>query len=156
MRRGAPGLAAGVAFLAFLALMGCTRPKTLSEVRLGMEIGEINVVCRDLERSVRFYRDALGFAVEERGGAYARVRCGAQRFLLLATAQRDAPRAPFGEVTGVSVDLVVDSLTDTIERLRRHGVAFEKEPVPGGLSCWVRDPDGNVFEVVQRGLAPGG
>ncbi len=129
---------------------GCARGGTtgVGEMK-GMHVGEINVICRDLQRSMRFYRDALGFDSGETGDGYAHVTCGEREFLLLACAKQDAPRARYTEAPGFSVDLMVGDLRGAAEHLRRHGVTFEKEYSEGQASFWIRDPDGNVFEVIQ-------
>jgi catechol 2,3-dioxygenase len=112
-------------------------------------VGEINIICTDLERSLRFYRDVLGFEVVEKEGPFYRLASGATRFLLLAVAR--APRAltAYCESPEFSIDLMVEDIAKAHDHLLAHGVAFASEWQPGKASFFIRDPDGLVFEVIQ-------
>ncbi len=115
---------------------------------LGVRIGEINIVCSDAARALRFYRDLLGFQVlgEEEGCWH--LACGDVRFLLLpfAVARTDTPA--YGAEPCVSVDLVVDDLTAARTRLAAAGVAILSDPAPDDVRFFIRDPDGLVLEVM--------
>ena len=113
-------------------------------------IGEINIVCSDLHRSLKFYLDVLGFeAIEQEGPAY-HLRCDGVRFLLLAVAH-DAKNPPaYCAMPEFSVDLMVDDLEEAYAHLRSHQVTFVTEWEPNRDRFFIRDPDGLVFEVIQR------
>ena len=49
-------------------------------------IGEINVICTDIEESLYFYRDILGFSVVEQEDETWHLACGKQSVLLLPVA----------------------------------------------------------------------
>lgn len=115
-----------------------------------MYIGEINVICTDLDRSLRFYRDVLGFeAVEEEGPAW-HMTCGAVKFLLLAVAGESREPTPYCAYPEFSIDLMVDDLEATHRRFQEHGVEFVSEFEPDADRFMIRDPDGLVFEVIQK------
>ncbi|MEZ5965033.1 MAG: VOC family protein [Planctomycetota bacterium] len=105
---------------------------------------------RDLDASLRFYRDVLGLTALPRpdlgfGGAWLRV--GAQELHLIA---KD-PAAP-GTHRGQHVALAVDDVEAWRLRLQAMGVAcagVQRRP-DGALQVFVRDPDGHVLELVQR------
>ena len=119
-----------------------------------MEIGEINIICSDAQRSLRFYRDVLGFdMVEEEAGAY-RLRCGATTFLLLPIAGPSPPRHPYCSVPEFSIDLMVEDIRTAHSQFVEIGAEFASKWKPGDRRFHVRDPDGLVFEVIEQTPRP--
>lgn len=117
---------------------------------LNATVGEINIICSDLQRSLRFYRDALGFRILEQEGVSCHMRCNQVHFLLLAIAQQPASSAPYGQVPQFSVDLLVDDLPAAVRHLTAHDVEFVSEWEANEKRVFIRDPDGLVFEVIQK------
>ena len=132
----------------------------------------------DLDRSIAFYRDLLGFEVvgeqERRGGyfgtivgypdAHARLAHlsvpGSDDRIELIQYISPAPRAGELEprtVGATHVCLVVEDLTSLYERLVAAGVdSWFTPPVEidsgmntGGLALYFRDPDGIILELFQ-------
>jgi len=114
------------------------------------EIGELNILCTSLERSLAFYRDVIGFEVIGEDHGAMRLRCGERLILLLPFAEREGDPSPYCERAGFSVDLMVDDLPAAVRHLKHHGVRFEKEYTPEDRSIFIRDPEGLVFEVIQK------
>ena len=112
-------------------------------------IGEINIVCTGAERSLRFYRDLLGFEVVGQEENAHHLRCGETQFLLLPVAGSEGDRSPYCSVATISVDILVSDISEAVERLRAAGVEFASAWIPGGTRVFVRDPDGLVLEVIQ-------
>ena len=111
--------------------------------------GDVNVVCVDVERSLAFYRDALGLDEVEREGVAVRLAVGSAYLLLLPFASRPRPSGAYpGEAT-ISFDVVVDDLEATVSRLEEAGGARVVN-LDDGQGWAVADPDGNVIEVIQR------
>jgi catechol 2,3-dioxygenase-like lactoylglutathione lyase family enzyme len=132
----------------------------------------------DIDRSLAFYRDLFGLAVQsdrevERDyveqitgvpGAHQRLvhLCGyGQRIELIEyKAPRGEPRARRLQDAGSAhICFISDDLDAEVERLQAAGVSFRSLPVTttsgpntGGRGIYVEDPDGNACEVVQ--LAP--
>lgn len=126
----------------------------------------------DVERSLSFYRDLLGFTVLARdvhdGARIGRV-LGADAVrvdavllrregFLLQLLRAEEPRAAARTSALVAhLALAVDDLASTLHSLRARGVAIEDETLtehaPGVLSCVVRDPDGLAIVLSQ---APSG
>ena len=129
----------------------------------------------DLARAVAFYRDLLGFEVVSEFGWPAGSK-GPDRMLgLEGTACRAAmlrhgdsmlelfefsqptprPQAPDRPVVdhGIThVCFLVDDVEVEHARLAAAGVRFHYPPRPsrGGVrACYGRDPDGNVFELIE-------
>jgi catechol 2,3-dioxygenase-like lactoylglutathione lyase family enzyme len=115
----------------------------------------------DVPRSVAFYRDRLGFAVEAEydDPPYATLAIGGARLSLAEqghpaedrhgvtmTAPEDRSRLP------AILVLEVDDCIAEYERLRAVGVAFLAEPYSppwGGHRCFAVDPDGHLVEIEQ-------
>jgi lactoylglutathione lyase len=120
----------------------------------------------DLERSLAFYRDALGLEVLSRrdneAGRYTLV-------FLAAPGDRDAQieltynwPAPDGSTEAYTggrnfghIAYAVDDIYATCRRLLDHGVAIVRPPRDGRMA-FVRSPDHISIELLQRGgaLAP--
>jgi lactoylglutathione lyase len=111
-------------------------------------IGEVNIICTDAERSLRFYRDLLGFEViGEEEDAY-HLRCGETMFLLLPVADCEGDRRPYCTAATMSVDILVGDIEEAVARLREAGVEFASDWTPGSQHVFIRDPDGLVLEVI--------
>jgi catechol 2,3-dioxygenase-like lactoylglutathione lyase family enzyme len=112
-----------------------------------VEFGEINVVCRDVERSLGFYRDALGLQEVEREGDAVRLAIGGLHILLLPFAAEPNANAYLRNAT-IGFDVVVAdaALVETLEAAGGRRV----ERLDGGEGWAVADPDGNVIEVLVR------
>lgn len=135
---------------------------------------EIGFCVRDLDMSLRFWRDALGLMVvadvrttEEAAMASGFALSGYRVMRLeLPTGERvklfspdrlhprpkELTRPPLAQPGFAFVTLIVTDIVDTLARLGRHGVA-PRVPVlelrPGIQVALVDDPDGNVVELVQ-------
>ena len=128
------------------------------------DLGHVVLYVRDLERSVAFYRDVLGFrqiVPDTKGGAGLRIPAAAfssasgrtHHELLLIEVGEDAQSLPEGRRVGLyHVGLKIgetdDELRRAVARLREAGVV-----VTGASdhtvthSLYVLDPDGNEIEL---------
>jgi catechol 2,3-dioxygenase-like lactoylglutathione lyase family enzyme len=120
----------------------------LPEIRVN-ELNHVAISVSNLERSVSFYRDLLGFAMLPRPefsfpGAWLRLGCR-QELHLIADEGRSAVDRTFKEG---HFALQVDELAVVALRLRAVQVAFSgPSPRPDGAQqIFVADPDGNVIE----------
>lgn len=112
-------------------------------------VGEINVICTSLQRSLAFYRDVLGFEPVRQEGAGWHMRNGNVRFLLLGVAANPQPVIRYCQQPEFSVDLLVDDLQDALRHFRKHKVQPMDDFDPDQDRFFVRDPDGLVFEIIQ-------
>ena len=128
----------------------------------------------DLERSLGFYRDLLGFEavldwswprgtetmdathrLEDTSGRVVLLRAGNAMLELFEYASPAPRRADPGRrlcdhgITHLCLD--VDDLDAEYQRLRGAGVEFHAEPVDyGTVKCtYAQDPDGNVIELQE-------
>ena len=111
--------------------------------------GEINIICSDLERSLVFYRDILGFTLIKQEGIACRLRCDNTHFLLLPVANSSRPREPYCSKPIISIDLLVDDIEKAYIYLKENNVAFEAEWKPGSSRFFIRDSDGLIIEIIE-------
>ena len=114
----------------------------------------------DLDRSVQFYTERLGFTLEHRQGtAFAKVSSGGLDLLLSGDGSSGARPLPDGQRQTPGgfnrVVLRVEDLPARIEELKKAGVPFrnEMEVGPGGRQIQIEDPDGNPVELFEPASA---
>jgi len=125
-------------------------------------ISELALWVSDLDRSVAFYRDQLGFAVEEVDpGKNAFLRSGDFLLVLFVPADPGTPLAtqylertggPRGAVYHVAFRLDPEHLDDYSAQLGQQGLAV-KGPVDfatGRRSYFIEDPDEHYIELTDR------
>jgi catechol 2,3-dioxygenase-like lactoylglutathione lyase family enzyme len=127
-----------------------------------MRIQHVGLVVANLERSRRFYGEALGLEEVPRppnftfSGAW--FRFGGTEIHLLAEADTTGGAGQGdpgpGAVQGLATHLAfeVDDLDGACARLDEHGVALVGGPMPRGdgyVQVFFRDPDGYVLEFFQ-------
>lgn len=95
----------------------------------------------DLHKSVDYYRDTLGFPVQDDAAAFAIVHLTQSKIYL-------APGAPRG--LGMYIAIAVADIEGFCQRLRLHGLAVAA-PVDEGWAKYVNltDPDGYRLLVLQ-------
>ncbi len=132
----------------------------------------------DLDRSLGFYRDVLGFEVvmsqEKQGGYFAAIVGYPDAHVLMAHVKLQgsdhrlelfqylAPEPTRAEIEPRTIGpthvcLVVDDLPALYERLLAAGIdSFFSPPIEvdtganaGGLALYLRDPDGVIIELFQ-------
>jgi len=110
----------------------------------------------DVERSIAFYTQHLGFEPGERAGsAFASVRRGNLRLILGGPGSSGSRPLPDGRQQGPGgwnrILIYVDELAPVIERLRAAKAQFlnEVEAGPGGRQILLVDPDGNPIELFE-------
>jgi glyoxylase I family protein len=108
----------------------------------------------DVERSLGFYTNVLGFILElHAGSAFASVRRGDLRLLLGGPGSSGARPMPDGRRQGPGgwnrIVLYVDDLDAEITALEKANVRFRNaiETGPGGRQIQIEDPDGNPIEL---------
>jgi len=119
-------------------------------------IGHVHLTVSDLDRALRFYRDALGFEITSRYGSDAVfVSAGGyhHHIGLNTWAGRGAPQPPPG-TTGLYhfAILFADraALAATVRRALEHGIALEGASDHGvSKAVYLRDPDGNGIELYR-------
>ena len=115
--------------------------------------------CNDVERSVDFYVNGLGFVEQRR----MPIRDEAINVFLVPPGSPDQPleltynfgrTEPYELGTGYGhIALYVDDLDGTLASLAAKGIAPERPPYTvrdgGSRLCFVRDPDGYRIELIE-------
>jgi catechol 2,3-dioxygenase-like lactoylglutathione lyase family enzyme len=121
-------------------------------------ITDICMLCRDLERSIAFYRDQLGFKLRRKDPGFAEFHAAGTTLALweiahvaenvgFADVPTDRPVHKVMTAVRVADRATVDAV---VEELTAKGVAFLR---PAALFPWnaycayFADPDGNTWEV---------
>jgi len=110
---------------------------------------------RGMEESERFYRDVLGCAVKNRMPQYAMLELSAG-VTLVDTADPKGSWALEGTQPGRNLDhfALATSPWDKaamLDWLAAHDIAIEEQRSDGDeLSFYVRDPSGNLVELLRR------
>jgi metallothiol transferase len=102
----------------------------------------------DLERSIAFYRDLLGFALRWRSDISAYLEGGGHWLSLLE--RRVGPAAE--ETAGMdhfALAIAEEAFDSAVEELQRRGVKIVRGPLSrvAGRSVYFHDPDGIVVEL---------
>ena len=140
-----------------------------------LRMTHVGICVADVERSIRFYRDLLGFAYRselrvqgEPSDTLLRLRGvdlhavylerdGTRIELLYYAAPPaigDGAARPMNARGLTHLSLRVDQLKDTVQRLRAAGVRVLDEtlidiPDFGAAAIFIADPDGTLIELVQ-------
>jgi catechol 2,3-dioxygenase len=122
----------------------------------GTGIGHVHLKVADLERSLRFWRDVLGFEVTQRYGAQAVFLSagGYHHHIGLNTWEsRGGPPPPRGTTGLYHVAILYPTraaLADALRRLIGAGIALDGASDHGvSEALYLRDPDGNGVELAR-------
>jgi catechol 2,3-dioxygenase-like lactoylglutathione lyase family enzyme len=126
---------------------------------------EVGIVTADAAGLAAFYRDGLGFSVESvrtfPQGAVHRLRSGTAHCKLYQPAEGlvDRPPAePWYAHPGMAYGaLLVDDADAVVARARAAGATVLVEVVahrPGARYSLLRDPEGNVWEILEESDDP--
>jgi len=124
-----------------------------------MELTHI-LVCADPERSRQFYTGVLGAELYRQYGSSVVLRFLGNWLLLVEGGgpTDDKPTVTFAppadpDTVGHSFTIRVPDCRAAYEALRERGAEFLTPPVDHGweIRCFLRDPDGHLFELSQAG-----
>lgn len=109
----------------------------------------------DVEASIHFYQDVLGFPIKLRVESYVEFDTGEVTLSINSRQDvREALGLPIPEANSSSqtfeIGFVVDDVHQTIATLKEKGVSVIKEPETklwGQTVAYVSDPDGHFIEI---------
>lgn len=104
-----------------------------------------------VEELVRFYRDVVGLPLHAHHGDFAAFDAGPG--LRLSVGRHSEVRGPARDPYRVMVNLGTDDIHGDYRRLRGAGVTFLRPPERehwGGWVATLRDPDGNIVQLLQQ------
>jgi len=118
-------------------------------------LGHVVFYVKDLDRSLAFYRDLLGFQEVGRafGGSAAALTSGRTHHELLLIEVGDAPRPPSGQRLGlyhigIKIGESLQDLRSAKTELERAGVTITgMSDHTVSQSLYLTDPDGNEIEL---------
>jgi catechol 2,3-dioxygenase len=120
----------------------------------GTDIGHVHLKVADLERAIAFYRDVLGFALNQRYGAQAAFlgADGYHHHIGLNTWTSEGGAPPPRGATGLFHFAIRyktrRALADALRRLIEHGVRLDGASDHGvSEALYLRDPDQNGVEL---------
>jgi len=109
-----------------------------------MQLGHIEIPVRDPLRSLAFYRDVLGFMLEENQGDRFIWMTASGVTLMLRPGFESAPE---NDRAGFNLVLYSERLKGDAARLREAGISFSER-----ANCLhFRDPDGHHLQLVDPG-----
>jgi catechol 2,3-dioxygenase-like lactoylglutathione lyase family enzyme len=121
------------------------------------QIGAINLIVGDLERSTAFYRDVFGLALQHADEDTSMFRFkDTYVFLQRGPAHQDAPSAEVLDLaeTGVGEYVVIVTDVDAVRaEVDEHGVAVISGPADrdwGMRTMTFADPGGHTWEIAQE------
>jgi glyoxylase I family protein len=125
-------------------------------MKSGISVHGVRYQVKDLERSITFYTQHLGFKLEHQAGsAFASVSNGELNLLLSgpgSSGSRPMPDGSRQEPGGWNrIVLRVDDLASLVAAMKNAGLHFrnEIETGPGGKQIQLEDPDGNAVELFE-------
>ena len=132
-----------------------TADATTTAIDPAARVGLLSLGVADLERSVTFYRDALGFAVLERSEEHATLGAGDHPILLLTgeSGARPWPHDRYAYTGLYHFAILVPTRAD-LGRWLRHWIELGL-PLPGqgdhlvSEALYLSDPDGNGIEIYR-------
>jgi glyoxylase I family protein len=132
-------------------------PDPLAEKQRFVEgLGGVRYQVKDVQRSIAFYTQTLGFALERQNlPAFGQVSIGHLKLILSGPGASGSRRMPDGSEQRPGgwnrIVLQVKDLPARIIDLKGQGVRFrnEMETGPGGKQVQVEDPDGNPIELFE-------
>jgi catechol 2,3-dioxygenase len=119
----------------------------------GTQVGALSLTVADLDRSIAFYRDVMGFALMARSDEYATLGVAGAPLLLLR-AQAGARPFPAHGVTGLYHFAILVPTRADLGRWLRHWLDLGL-PLPGqgdhlvSEALYLSDPDRNGIEVYR-------
>ena len=140
---------------------------------LDVRISHIGLCTSDIEHSLRFYTEALGFvldrSIDDIGSPYDSlmelpgvrcrvhyVKCGAVTMELIGYpgigVTGSAERRPMNQLGFTHLTLLVDDIDAAVERVVKYGGQVHPETAidsPFGPMVFCTDPDGTRIELVQ-------
>lgn len=117
-------------------------------------LGHVILIVADLQRSVAFYRDTLGFRVHRHEGETATLGAGEDETPILALTAHAGARPKPRHTTGLYHVAILTPSRDALARSLYH-LAVSRYPLQGASdhivseALYLADPDGNGLEIYR-------
>jgi catechol 2,3-dioxygenase-like lactoylglutathione lyase family enzyme len=107
-------------------------------------LNHLTLAVADVERSVAFYRDLLGFRLRAQGESFAYLEAGL--FWLCLSRDAATRTTPHADYTHVALDVAAEDFGPLVERAR-VAARIWKDNRSEGDSLYLLDPDGHKLEL---------
>ena len=111
---------------------------------------QINV--SDMDRAIEFYSDILGFEIQSREHYPQIVKLENETVPLLLFKVSQNSKIGYPDAALTMINIETEDLAAALMRFEEHGVEVlhdEPETCPVGIYAAIRDPFGNVIELVE-------
>lgn len=116
-------------------------------------MASVRYIVSDIDESVAFYRDRLGFAVDMEAAGFASLSLGDLRLYLNVPGAGSAGKAGGNPQPGgwSRFQIAADDLDGLIQGLRAQGATFRGDVAvgAGGRQILLEDPSGNIVELFE-------
>ena len=111
------------------------------------KLGLIMIVVKDMERSVAFYRDVLGFDLLFKQNNWSQFDAGN----ILIGLHPEGEEVKVSPTSGCTFGIYVEDITKVASELKRRGGRFGIEPREEPFGRWglLRDPDGYGIQIIE-------
>lgn len=123
-----------------------------------LEVGQVSIRCRDLEKSLKFYRGILGLKevnrVEYRGIRIVALKAGSVEVELTQGKSADEPAQLAGRSGLNHFAFYVENVDEMVKQLKQRGVKFTVEPkqiTEDIRAAFFEGPDGERLELCALG-----
>ena len=121
------------------------------------QMAAVRYIVNDVDASVNFYKDVLGFEVDQHvKSAFAALKLGTLRLFINSPGAGGAGQSmPDGTAPAPGgwnrFQLQVDDIGSAVKDLKEHGATFRNEIVQGvgGKQILLEDPSRNVIELFE-------
>ncbi len=131
-------------------------------------IDHIGIMTNDLEKSIQFYKDVLGFSIAmkmemaEAGLSVAFIEKQGSKIELMEHIGKNAPKRSKGVKIALGgssipvnnhISFSVDKIEETVNEFKEKRVVFDQDPIQleGGIKlAYIKDPDGSLIELVEH------
>ncbi|MCL1849058.1 MAG: VOC family protein [Clostridiales bacterium] len=121
-------------------------------------IGHVGFVVSDMKKAIEFYQDKLGFQVVAEmsppGRQIVFLEISKGQTIELFSGGEETMEISAKTIGYAHTCLIIEDMEKLLEELKEKGVEISGEPrirEDGGGTFRIVDPDGNQFEMMQRG-----
>lgn len=110
------------------------------------------LLVNNFDKSLTFYKDALGLAVNSQEGKFADFKLEGTSLAIFQKSEATAmfPKEHMGNSGGIVLGFQVEDVQKTCNELKTKGVQIFEGPKTtawGQTVAYFKDPDGNIWEV---------